>query len=201
MEAAALAQKHTQVEIHSENIKISWEDFERDYLSREDEFTYEWVNGTIEKTPNSMNKAQLFILDNLLELFGKLKSQGLVKGRLIAEADLFFDGNHRRPDVCWLTRTQMENLVKPTAFDVPEFIIEVVSTNDVMNKVGEKMNDYRAASVRVVWQIFPQLGEIHVYKGKNLDDMKIHRDKKTVSAAPALPNFKAKVSEILKLEK
>lgn len=30
---------------------ISWEAFEKKYLSREDRFKYEWVNGTVEKTP------------------------------------------------------------------------------------------------------------------------------------------------------
>ena len=119
---------------------------------------------------------------------------------MIAEADLFFDGNHRRPDVCWLTNEQINNLANPKAFDVPDFIIEVVSTNDAINKVAQKMNDYRAAKVKVVWQIFPQLGEIHVYGGKNLDKMQIYKGKKMVSAAPALPNFKAKVADILKLE-
>ena len=72
MEETALAHKHTPSTNSPEKVKISWEDFEREYLSREDEFTYEWVDGTIEKTPNSMNKTQLFILRNLQIIFRKL---------------------------------------------------------------------------------------------------------------------------------
>lgn len=36
--------------------RISWEDFKRKYLSREDGYKYEWVNGAVEKTKRSMDK-------------------------------------------------------------------------------------------------------------------------------------------------
>ena len=35
--------------------KISWETFKNRYLSREDDFMYEWVNGYVEKTKRSIN--------------------------------------------------------------------------------------------------------------------------------------------------
>ena len=56
---------------------ISWEDFQREYLSREDGYKYEWLNGTIERTPNAMNAAQLYILSNLLNYFMGLKIRRL----------------------------------------------------------------------------------------------------------------------------
>ena len=40
---------------------ILWADFERKYLSREDGFKYEWLNGTIEKTSRTMHQSQRFI--------------------------------------------------------------------------------------------------------------------------------------------
>ena len=49
--------------------KISWATFEKKYLTREDGYRYEWLNGTIEKT-KKMNKTQLFILRNLQGLGG-----------------------------------------------------------------------------------------------------------------------------------
>lgn len=38
---------------------ISWPDFQKKYLSREDGYKYEWVNGAVEKTRHSMDKTQL----------------------------------------------------------------------------------------------------------------------------------------------
>ncbi|MFT4762726.1 MAG: Fe-S cluster biosynthesis and repair protein YggX [Paraglaciecola sp.] len=63
--------------------KISWESFQREYLTRKDNFKYEWVNGEIEKTlcfelinaqsdtqpkeiQTATHESQFFILDNLL---------------------------------------------------------------------------------------------------------------------------------------
>ena len=64
-----------------------------------------------------------------------------------------------------------------------------------MNKAVEKMKNYRAAEVPVVWQIFPIQHEIHVYRGKHMtvcvgDDM--------CSAEPVIAGFKMTVNEVLK---
>lgn len=180
--------------------KISWEKFQKNYLSREDGYTYEWVNGTIEKTKNSMNRTQLFILRNLQRIFRNLLNEGKVKGELLAEADLFFNGNHRRPDICWMLDSQIDNLADPSAIEIPKFIIEIISTNDAINKVVSKMADYRAAKVEVVWQIFPIQKEIHIYSGKDLSKMIVKRENGLCSAKPVLENFEIPVSDILKLK-
>lgn len=48
---------------------ISWKEFKSRYLSREDGYKYEWVNGTLEKTKRTMDQSQYFILKNLRLLF------------------------------------------------------------------------------------------------------------------------------------
>lgn len=45
--------------------KISWETFEKKYLSREDEWKYEWVDGIVEKTKRDLHEKQFNILANL----------------------------------------------------------------------------------------------------------------------------------------
>jgi len=34
--------------------KISWETFQKKYLSKEDKYKYEWLDGIVEKTPRTM---------------------------------------------------------------------------------------------------------------------------------------------------
>ncbi|MCB0578217.1 MAG: Uma2 family endonuclease [Phaeodactylibacter sp.] len=167
---------------------VSWETFQKKYLAREDGYKYEWLNGIVEKTPYTMDKSQLFILRNLLAWFRKLLNEGKVNGELIPEADLFFLKNHRRPDVCWLTGEQIDRLAE-NGYEVPAFVIEIISNNDIMNKVARKMQDYRAAGVQAVWHILPALEEIHVYSGEKLEKMVVCTGKKECSAAPALPGF------------
>ncbi len=175
---------------------ISWKDFQRKYLSRVDGFKYEWVNGLMEKRTRSMDKSQLYLLFNLQKLFRKLLNQGAVDGDLISEPDLFFLTNHRRPDIAWLTTAQIYSLADPDAYEVPAFVIEVISTNDQINKMKEKMANYRDAGVQVVWHVFPNFEQVDVYSGPNLDKMTICSGDAICSAAPALPGFEIPASEV-----
>lgn len=175
--------------------KISWEKFEKEYLSREDDYTYEWLDGYVQKTKRTMNKYQLYILNNLQDLFISLLNAGKTTGKLVAEADLFFINKHRRPDLCWITKKQFVSLANGNN-DVPSFIIEVVSKNDISENLNDKMDDYRAAGVQIVWQIFPANKQVHVYSGERLKEMHVFTEDEVCSAAPALPDFKISVNQI-----
>lgn len=175
---------------------ISWEAFQRRYLSREDGFKYEWVGGTVEKTKRAMDRSQLYMLHNLQTFFRQLLNEGRAHGDLISEPDLFFLTNHRRPDICWLTDEQIYALANPEAYEVPAFVIEVISSNDQVNKVKKKMLDYRDAGVKVVWHVLPKYQEVEVYSGKNLENMTVCSGEKTCSAAPALPAFQLPANAI-----
>ncbi len=174
--------------------KITWATFEKKYLTREDGYRYEWLNGTIEKT-KKMNKNQLFILRNLQNFFNNLKFDKKILGNLIAEPDLFFKKKHRRPDICWLTDTQIDNLTKEVE-EIPTFVIEIISNNDVADKIAKKMNDYRAANVKTVWHIYPNQQSVHVYTGDHLENIVIHTKNMICSAAPGLAKFEIKAVDI-----
>jgi len=172
--------------------KISWEVFERKYLTREDGFKYEWLDGIVEKTTHAMNKNQFYIVKNLLNFFYTLK----IKGALIPEGDTFFDKHHRRPDLAYYTNQQISDAGNGQNI-VPLFVIEIVSANDQMNYMHKKMQDYRAAEVAVVWHIFPELQEVHVYTNK-LTKMEILREKGICDAGTIVKGFKLSVKEIFK---
>ncbi len=189
---APFVQKKTE---QTEPKRISWEEFERRYLSREDKFKYEWVDGLVEKTERTMNQYQTHIATNLVRFFFELFTQKKVTGRLSEETDTFFlPKAHRRPDLAWFSEEQLAKMAHGEN-QVPEFVIEVISTADQINKVGKKLRNYRAADVKVVWLIFPDLEEIHVYRGvKSV----IYAGDQMVSAAPALPAFSLKVNDVFK---
>lgn len=189
------AQQEGELKAYSQQIKISWEDFEREYLSREDEWKYEWVNGYVEKTKRTMNQYQFYILNNLKDLFDKLKIEGKISGYLGVEMDAYFLENiHRIPDVAYYSLAQN---VKMAAGEnqVPEFVIEIISKTDNINRVNKKVRNYREAKVAVVWHIFPDLEEVHIYKGTN---MITFSGEEICSADPVLPDFKITVNDIFK---
>ena len=193
---ATARQKKIGVQANTASLKrISWADFEKKFLSREDEFKYEWVNSIVEKTPRTMNQNQYYILDNIEDFFNQLKKEHNLQGKFYAEIDTFFlDKVHRRPDNAYFSDIQRK-LMAQSVNQIPKFVIEVVSTNDQMNAVHEKMQNYRDAEVDVIWHILPLLKEVHVYKGLT---MNICKDDMLCSAEPVIPHFMISVNDIFK---
>ena len=76
---------------------------------------------------------------------------------------------------------------------MPQFVIEIISTTDQMNLVHEKMEDYRSVGILVIWHVFPKLRTVHEYRGKH---MTILTGDDVCSAEPVIPGFKITVSEI-----
>ena len=176
---------------------VSWEDFKKKYLSREDNYKYEWLNGSIEKTKRTMDFTQLYILRNLLQAFRPLVNAGKVTGEIMSEGDIFFAEVHRRPDIFYLTDEQVDR----TAYgenQVPAFVIEVISTNDQINKMHLKMQNYRSANVQIVWHILPQVQEVHVYWGEDLRLMRVCKDDDMCTAAPVLPDFIVTANDVFR---
>lgn len=203
--------------IQEENIpieatqKISWEEFQSKYLTREDNYKYEWIGGKVErtlrfelkeglqKTPETkqetMHESQFFILNNLLNFFIELKIKHKIKGQLIAEGDTFFVGNHRRPDIAFYTFKQIQEAREGKMKVPPQFIIEVISKNDQAIAVHEKMKNYRKAKVPVIWHIYPNLKQVHVYQGKK---MEIKEGNDLCSAESIIQDFVISVKDIFK---
>jgi Uma2 family endonuclease len=173
---------------------ISWQVFERKYKDRIDAFKYEWVEGRVEKSSRCMERMQFFIKLNLVNFADSLN----LNGRLIINPSLFFLENHRRPDIAWLTIDQIYNLADPEAYEVPDFVIEIISKNDQLNAIKGKMVNYRDAGVKVVWHIFPNYQQVDVYSGPNLEVMTVCSGDKICSAAPALPLFELPASAIFR---
>lgn len=177
---------------------LTWEAFQRKYLTREDGYTYEWVDGQVEKTKNAVNPRHFFIQDNLTFFFNQLRIKKKITGQLIAEGDIFFGKNHRRPDMAYLNAEQITQMAHGQTA-VPAFVIKVISTNDQINLLHKKMRDYRHAGVQVVWHILPELEEVHVFTGDGLRQSTICRDDDWCSAEPVLPEYKMKVSDLFKV--
>jgi Uma2 family endonuclease len=185
------AAKPAAANAEPKEVRVSWKDFERKYLSREDKYKYEWVNGTVVKTPRTMNQVQQYILLNLQKTLNSLRSPANPMGELLSEVDTFFGENMRRPDIAYFTPEQIE-IFRHTN-QVPQFTVEIISKKEQLNAAHEKMADYRNANVAVVWHVFPKLREVHVYRGKQ---MTICLAGDTCSAEPAIPGFKMTVEEV-----
>ena len=195
MQSIALREK--RIIGHETPLYISWESFKSKYLSREDGYKYEWLNGVVEKSKRTMDYTQFYIAQNLRDFFENLRFEKKVTGMLMPEGDVFFLDKHRRPDIAYFDSQQIDSAadgINPT----PKFVIEIISNTDAINRVNKKMQNYRAAKVEVVWHIFPQDQEVQVYFGDNLDTVNIKRGDMICSAGSTLPDFNMRVSDIFK---
>ena len=142
-----------------------------------------------------MDQQQQYLYINLFKFLTELTLAGKASGHLLAEVDTFFlDKAHRRPDIAYFTDEQCK-LMAEKVNQVPKFVIEVISTNDQINRVHKKMRNYRDAEVEVVWHLFPLLEEIHVYNGLT---MNVCSGEMLCSAEPVIPHFKLSVNQIFK---
>jgi Uma2 family endonuclease len=173
---------------------ITLEKFIERYTNREDPFKYEWNNGTIEKKPKTMNRDQTKILQKLMRLFAKTKAYAN-GGELINEVDMYMKSakRTRRRDIVYMTAQQIIDS-ENGELSVCPFVIEVISKNDQINDIGEKMIEYFDNGVEAVWVIFPKLKKVEVYTSVKKVSICFGND--ICSAAPVLPDFSISVNEL-----
>ena len=173
---------------------ITLEKFIERYTNREDSFKYEWNNGTIEKKPKTMNRDQTKILQKLMRLFAKTKAY-TEGGELINEVDMLMKSANRtrRADIVYMTAQQISESDNGILSVCP-FVVEVISKNDQINEVGEKMIEYFENGVEVVWVVFPKLKKVEIYT--SVQNVIICFDKNICSAEPVLSDFKISVNDL-----
>lgn len=94
--------------------------------------------------------------------------------------------------MAWFTDEQVARMARREN-QIPNFVIEIISDNDIVDNLLDKLKDYHDADVAVIWLISPKLGQVHVYAG---GEPAICTGAMICSAAPALPGFEMSVNDI-----
>jgi Uma2 family endonuclease len=184
--------------IHPQTTKrsISLEKFLDNYTNREDPFKYEWHKGSVEKKARTMNRDQFSIIRKLCYTIFMQTAAFKQGGMVMAEVDMFLETvqRTRRTDIAYLTPALVEKAPdgKPS---VCPFVIEIISKNDQINEVNEKIIEYFANGVEVVWVILPKIKKVEVYT--SVKTMTICFGEDICTAAPVLPDFKVSVNDLL----
>ena len=153
---------------------------------------YEYNNGIIEKTETMKFKEQYIFL-NLQRLFittPAFKEEGL----LVQELEVWTsESQWRKPDVSFITSPQIEAATEENE-PIPEFIIEVISKNDKINEVKNKVDEYFSAGVKILWHIFPELKKVEIYR--SADKSETFSKNGICSAEPVIEGFKITVADV-----
>lgn len=161
----------------------------------ENGYKYEWNDGELIKF-SGMKQQQWYVYEILNSLF--IEKEYYKSGTFIAEPDVTLTGiQMRRPDIAYFTREQIR-LGRINDEDVvPEFVIEVISTNDQIIQVRHKLKEYFKYGVKVAWLVYPDEQEVEVYT--SYKEVKICTGTDICSARPVLPEFEISVEAIFAL--
>lgn len=157
---------------------------------------YEWKQGRVIFGETRMQKAERAIVSNLMRAFTLTRAYH-AGGALFTESDCFLEPRDgvRRPDLSYFTQAQIKEGLGDNN-PVPAFVIEIISRHDRFEYHEEKLDDYFAAGVQVVWQIIPSNECVRVHAAdRTVTDL---HGAQECSAAPVIPDFKLAVEAIFR---
>lgn len=103
----------------------------------------------------------------------------------------------RAPDVAFIARDRIPGKGIPdTGFweIAPDLIAEIVSPNDRMSDVQDKITDYLNAGVRLIWLVDPKTRTVTVYQSRQQVEILIEGDELT--GKDVLPGFQLALTEL-----
>lgn len=102
----------------------------------------------------------------------------------------------RRPDVAFVCSGRVSGVEETGHVTVaPDLAVEVISPNDTIDELEEKIVEYFAAGVKMVWAVHPKFRWLRVHRpGMPLAEL---READTLTAEPVLPGFSVSVRDIL----
>lgn len=108
-------------------------------------------------------------------------------------------GGVKSPDASWmsnerwdiLTQTQQEEEFSPLA---PDFVVELRSSNDALEKLQARMCEYIDNGVRLGWLIDPKAKQVEVYRQGQ--DVEVLQSPPVLSGEDVLPHFELNLNKV-----
>ena len=163
----------------------------------EDGQKYELVDGEIIVSPAGMRHSKVAArIIQMLANAADINSAGEVYSSDVGI--ILPNGNLRSPDVSFIGRSKLPAGETPESFGtiIPDLVVEVLSPNDGMRQVADKVAEFLDAGVPLVWLVDPDPRTVTVYR--SLTDTTQLTSSETITATPVLPDFSAKVSDFFK---
>jgi Uma2 family endonuclease len=159
-----------------------------------DGYKYELVDGEIVASPAGMYHSEVAVnIAVLLSNFVRKHPVGKVYGMDVG-IHLPSD-NVRSPDVTFVRTEKLPGGKSPVSYGelVPDLVVEVLSPNDRMRQMADKIGEYVENGVPLVWVVDPAQATVTVYR--SLTDTQRLSSGDTLSGEPVLPGFSCRVSE------
>ena len=106
--------------------------------------------------------------------------------------------NQRLPDVSFVAAARLPAEGEPEGIwpIAPDLAVEIISPNDLWEKVHDKIGDYFAAGVRQVWLVSPEHKTVTVYHSPL--QVTILTEEDELTCEEILPGFRCRLREIFR---
>jgi len=169
-----------------------------DLLALPDKGRYELIDGQLVERP--MGAKSSYVAARLLRLLGLLtdaQALGLLFGSDCGYQVFADDPSRvRYADGSFIQRGRLPDDTPPEGHCriPPDLVIEAISPNDMARAVEEKIEQWLAAGVRLVWVLYPDTHRLHVHRYDGTVS-KLRSDD-ALSGEDVVPGFQCRVSEI-----
>jgi Uma2 family endonuclease len=168
-----------------------------DVLRLENEGLYELVDGKlVEKRMSALASETAGLLTADLVAFLRQAPLGRVYPEQTFKCFPHNPDLIRRPDIAFIASAQLAAVPEEGHVPIaPDLAIEIVSPTDNVYELDEKLADYRAAGVKLVWVLNPKVRIARVYRA---DHTAADLDEKdSLSGEIVLPGFSVPITKIL----
>ncbi len=100
----------------------------------------------------------------------------------------------RGADLAFIARERVRPYTGKFLGVVPDLVAEVVSPGDTWTEITDKLREYLAAGVRLVWVVHPERRTVYVYRA--LTDLRVFGMGDQVPGDDVLPGFSLPVADV-----
>jgi Uma2 family endonuclease len=161
---------------------------------------YEIIDGLrVEKTPMSILASRV-----ASNLFGELRHflhdnpVGEALTETLFRLPLPVD-RKRRPDIAFVLALTIAQALPQDGSEnawavLPELMVEVASPHDLADDILERINEYFAAGVKLMWVVYPKWRLIYVYEGPAR--VRILKETDDLDGGGVLPGFRIAIASL-----
>lgn len=102
----------------------------------------------------------------------------------------------RGPDICFFAAGRFPDDTLPDRYPdlPPDFVVEIVSPDQSRAYVRQKIEEWLASGVRLVWAMYPRTRTVVAYTGPA--ESKVYQADDVITGAPVLPEFSVAVADL-----
>ena len=163
-------------------------------LALDPEKNYEIVNGVPEEKEMPGARHGMIAMRLAIRLGGFIEANQL--GQAFTEVNFKLVHNERIPDLSFVAagRIPAEGVPEGVWQIPPDLAVEIISPNDLHEKVSSKVLEYLEAGVKQVWIVSPEIRTVTIFR--SMERVQVFAKDNVLESQDLLPGFRCPLTEL-----